>query len=108
MNKKMTRTIALLLVLVTMSLALFGCAKKKTVSFTVDGIGTYQLTGIPEGTLNGGNHDQEIFATLNKDGDYDFTLEGEDGKEYVITIKYHNGTVEATSADDLGISVKVE
>ncbi len=108
MKKTTKRTLALILVLVTTSILLFGCGKKKTVRFTVNGIGTYELTGIPEGTLNGGINDQEVFVTLDKEGDYDFTLTAEDGTEYVVTIKYHGDAVEAASADELGISVSVE
>ncbi len=108
MKKTTKRTLALILVLVTMSILLFGCGKKKTVRFTVDGIGTYQVTSIPEGTLNGGVNDQEVFVTLNKEGDYDFTLQAEDGTECVVTVKYHDGAVEVTSADEVGISASVE
>lgn len=86
---------------------LVGCGKKKTVTFSVDGIGAYSLESIPDGTVSGSTSGDAVTVTLDKEGDYDFVLKGEDGNDYTVTIKYHDNTVEGSSEDGLGVSVGV-
>jgi hypothetical protein len=105
-NKGKKILIAGLLVLAA-GAVLVGCGKKKTVTFSVDGIGSYDLESIPEGTVNSSTSGDAVTVTLNKEGDYDFVLKGEDGNEYTVTIKYHDNTIEGSSEDGIGVRVGV-
>lgn len=108
MKNKGKKIFILGLLVVTMGMMLVGCGKKKTVTLTVGGIGDVELAGIPEGTLNGSTSGDALTVSLKKEGDYDFVLRGEDGKEYTVTIKYHDGAVEGVTDDglELGVAVK--
>ncbi len=105
-NKGKKILIAGLLVLAAGAM-LVGCGKKKTVTFSVNGIGSYELESIPDGTVSGSVSGDAVTVTLNKEGDYDFVLKGEDGNEHTVTIKYHDNTVEGTSDEEIGVNVGV-
>lgn len=100
------------IVAVALSLALafavVGCAKKAIVHITLEGIGNYSLTQVPSDTVNASVNDNEITTTLNKEGDYAFTVQTEEGKEYTVTVTYKDGTATAQTDADADVEVSVE
>ncbi len=91
-----------------LAFAVVGCAKKATVHIALDGIGNFTLVQVPTDTVNCSMNDGEITATLDKEGDYAFTVRAEDGKEYTVTVTYKDGSATAQTDSDADVKVDVE
>ncbi len=100
--KKRILTVALIF---TLLLALTGCGNKSEITVSLGGIGDYEVTEIPSGLENYSADGNVIKVTVKKNGNYDFKVKDEDGKEYSFTLKYENKKVEAQTDDDMAVNV---
>ena len=100
--KKRILTAALIF---TLLLAVTGCGNKSEITISLDGIGDYEVTEIPSGLVNYSTNDNVITVTVKKNGNYDFKVKDEDGKEYSFTLKYEDKKVEAQTDDDIAVNL---
>lgn len=100
--KKRILTAALIF---TLLLAVTGCGNKSEITISLGGIGDYEVTEIPSGLVNYSTDDDVIKITVEKNGNYDFKVKDEDGKEYSFTLKYENKKVEAQTDDDIAVNL---
>lgn len=91
-----------------LAFAVVGCAKKAVVHITLEGIGHYSVVQMPSDTVNASVNDDEITTTLNKEGDYAFTIQTAEGEEYTVTVTYKDGTATALTDADADVKVSVE
>ena len=84
-----------------------GCSSSSTDStekkfvMEVNGIGDYEISSIPDGTVSGGVDSNGLTVNLNKEGNYKFVLKGEDGQEHTFTLKYHDGKAKVKNRDQI-------
>ena len=104
---KIKKALAMVTLVGCISMALFGCAHKRTVTMDINGFEVYSLVEVPDekGLLTCATTDDGLVATVNKDGDYDFVLEDEEGNNHTITLKCHNNTYEAEAEDGVSVSL---
>lgn len=50
-------------------------------------------------------NDDVITVTVKKNGNYDFKVKDEDGKEYSFTLKYQDKKAEAQTDDDIAVNL---
>lgn len=104
----MKKKIAAVIVLCIMILSLVGCAKKTTLTVTLDGIGDYRVVRCSDGFKNFSTHDNEILLTVKNDGEYAVVVQDDNGKEYTFTVIYQDGKTEVTTEDDMVVNMSVE
>ena len=101
---KKTVTAALLAMLMIFSLC--ACSSDKIAAhITFEDMDSLTLTEIPANSVNFSTSGNTINITIEKDGDYSFALEDEDGQEYTFTLRYQDG--EASLIHDNGIKVSM-
>ncbi len=111
--KKSVALILSIMLLVTM-LVITGCTKQTNVEFTVEGIDAYavKFADSTQNTRRGIQRQEDpndINApakyTLNAwaDGDYSLLLIDANGNTYPVTLKLHNGKVEADAPEGITI-----
>lgn len=103
----MKKRIVIALVMVAMLLSLAGCARKTTVSITINNIGDFEISKVPAGFENLSTVDNTVKITVKKDGEYPITVKAEDGKEYTVVLKYEKG-VAYVESEELDLIAGVE
>ena len=103
----MKKIITTLLFVFTMSLTLVGCGEK-TIHVEISGIDNFDIVSVPEGTVKSWNNDEDLYFTVNKDGDYSYVLKDSEGIEHTVTIKYHNGKAEPEVEEGISINLGIE
>ena len=104
---KKTVTAALLAMLMIFSLC--ACSSDKTVAhITIEDMDSLTLTEIPANSVNFSTSGNTINITIEKDGDYSFTLEDEDGQEYTFTLQYQDGEASLIHDNDIKVSMTVD
>ncbi len=104
---KKTVTAALLAMLMVFSLC--ACSSDKTVAhITIEDMDSLTLTEIPANSVNFSTSGNTINITIEKDGDYSFTLEDGDGQEYSFTLRYQNGEASLIYDNELKVSMTVD
>ncbi len=102
----MKKTVMAVLLAALIIFSLCACSSDKTVAhITLEDMDSLTLTEIPSNSVNFSTSGNTINITVEKDGDYSFTLEDGDGKEYSFTLQYKNG--EASLLHDNGINVSM-
>lgn len=104
-NNRMKKRILTAALIFTLLLAVTGCGNKSEITISLGGIGDYEVTEIPSGLVNYSTDDDVIKITVEKNGNYDFKVKDEDGKEYSFTLKYENKKVEAQTDDDIAVNL---
>ncbi len=104
-SNRMKKRILTAALIFTLLLAVTGCGNKSEITISLDGIGDYEVTEIPSGLVNYSTNDNVITVTVKKNGNYDFKVKDEDGKEYSFTLKYENKKVEAQTDDDIAVNL---
>ncbi len=89
-------------------ISLAGCGKKTSVHIRVDGIGNYTVSKVSRDFVNFSVNQNEIEVTVKKEGTYALFLEGEDGKEYSLELRYADGKVAVTSRDEITIQFETK
>lgn len=102
--KKKLLVIAMVLVL---ALGMAGCAKEMSFHLTFDGLDNFDLVKVPDGIENCATTDDSINVTIKGDGDFDFTIKDDEGKEHDFTLKCSGGSAEVSS-DDLTVEIGAE
>ncbi len=105
MKTKLLKFVFSCTLIFTMGLIFVGCSKENTYTIKADGVTSYEIVKIPDGTVNGSTSEDGLKVTLNKDGKYKFVIKDQDGKKHKITLTYENGNVSAKSNDHLGLTV---
>ena len=104
---KKTVTAALLAMLMIFSLC--ACSSDKTAAhITIEDMDSLTLTEIPANSVNFSTSGNTINITIEKDGDYSFTLEDEDGQEYTFTLQYQDGEASLIHDNDIKVSMTVD
>ncbi len=104
---KKTVTAALLTMLMIFSLC--ACSANKTVvHITLEDMDSLTLTEIPANSVNFSISDNTINITIEKDGDYSFTVEDEDGQEHSLTLRYQDGEACLLYDNDIKASLTVD
>ncbi len=102
----MKKTVMAVLLAALIIFSLCACSSDKTVAhITLEDMDSLTLTEIPSNSVNFSTSGNTINITVEKDGDYSFTLEDGDGQEYSFTLQYQNG--EASLLHDNGINVSM-
>ncbi len=102
----MKKTVMAVLLAALIIFSLCACSSYKTVAhITLEDMDSLTLTEIPSNSVNFSTSGNTINITVEKDGDYSFTLEDGDGQEYSFTLQYQNG--EASLLHDNGINVSM-
>lgn len=104
---KKTVTAALLAMLMIFSLC--ACSSDKTAAhITIEDMDSLTLTEIPANSVNFSTSGNTINITIEKDGDYSFALEDEDGQEYTFTLRYYDGEASLIHDNDIKVSMTVD
>ncbi len=106
----MKKTITAVILLAALVMGLTGCGSKAVLDVSVDGIGEYSISKAPTDNVVNFSHneDGEMKITVKKDGNYDFAVVDQDGKEYTFTVRYHDKTAEVQTEDDISVNVNIE
>lgn len=113
MKKKIAFLFSMILLVTVM---MTGCAKQTTVEFTVEGIDVASIMiGSTENTANyskqediNGIEPAKYVITFKTDGDYSFVLIDKEHQRYPLTLKLHNGKVEAEKPDGIIVNVTIK
>ena len=105
----MKRSIAAFILPAALVMGLTGCGSKAVIDISVDGIGEYTISKAPTDNVVNFSHneDGEMKITVKKDGDYDFAVVDQDGKEYNFTVQYDGKTAEVQNEDDISVNVNI-
>ena len=103
----MKKTVMAVLLAALIIFSLCACSSDKTVAhIAVEDMDSLTLTEIPSNSVNFSTSGNTINITVEKDGDYGFTFEDEDGQEHSFTLRYQNGR--ASIADDGGLELTLK
>ena len=106
----MKKTIAAVILPAALVMGLTGCGSKAVIDVSVDGIGEYTISKVPIDDVVNFSHNEkgEMKITVKEDGDYDFAVVDENGKEYTLTVQYDGKTAEVQTEDDISVNVNIE
>ena len=105
----MKKTIMAAVLSVIIVFSLCACSSDKTVAhITIEDMDSLTLTEIPANSVNFSTSGNTINITIEKDGDYSFTLEDGDGQEYSFTLRYQNGKASLIYDNELNVSLTVD
>ena len=105
----MKKTIAAVILPAALVMGLTGCGSKAVIEVSVDGIGEYTISKVPiDDVVNFSHNEGEMKITVKEDGDYDFAVVDENGKEYTFTVQYDGKTAEVQTEDDISVNVNIE
>ena len=105
----MKKTIMAAVLSVIIVFSLCACSSDKTVAhITIEDMDSLTLTEIPANSVNFSTSGDTINITIEKDGDYSFTLEDGDGQEYSFTLRYQNGKASLIYDNELNVSLTVD
>ena len=105
----MKKTIMAAVLSVIIVFSLCACSSDKTVAhITIEDMDSLTLTEIPANSVNFSTSGDTINITIEKDGDYSFTLEDGDGQEYSFTLRYQNGEASLIYDNELNVSLTVD
>ncbi len=104
---KKTVMAAVLSVIIVFSLC--ACSSDKIAAhITLNDMDGIVLTEIPANSVNFSTSGNTISITIEKDGDYSFAVEDEDGHEHSFTLRYQNGEASLIHDDEISVSLTVD
>ena len=105
----MKKTIMAAVLSVIIVFSLCACSSDKIAAhITFEDMDSLTLTEIPANSVNFSTSGDTINITIEKDGDYSFTLEDGDGQEYSFTLRYQNGKASLIYDNELNVSLTVD
>ncbi len=105
----MKKTITAALLAMLMIFSLCACSSdNKTAHITIEDMDSLTLTEIPANSVNFSTSGNTINITIEKDGDYSFTLEDGDGQEHSFTLRYRDGEACLLHDNDIKASLTVD
>ncbi len=104
---KKTITAAVLSAIILFSFCACSSAKI-TAHISLNGMDDLVLTEIPANSVNFSTSDNTINITIDKEGDYSFAVEDENGQEHSLTLRYQNGEASILHDDDIDISLTID
>ncbi len=106
----MKKAIAAFILPMALAMGLTGCGSKAVIDVSVDGIGEYTISKMPTDDVVNFSHNEkgEMKITVKKDGNYDFAVVDQEGKEHTFTVQYHDKTAEVQTEDDISVNVNIE
>lgn len=104
MKKKITAFV----ILAVLALSITGCGNKSVVHISLGDLDDYEVVKFPSDVVNYSKTDGVITITVKDDGDYDFVVRDDNGKEYSFTVKYKDKKAEAQTDDDIAVDLGIE
>lgn len=113
---KKSRILMLGILLLAAMFLLTGCSTKATVEFTVDGMDAIAVVPVSTKNIDSYCKQEDInlvepakfLITFKSDGDYSFFLVDKSNNGCNLTIKLHNGQVEAETPEGVIVNIAVK
>lgn len=105
----MKKTIMAAVLSVIIVFSLCACSSDKIAAhITIEDMDSLTLIEIPANSVNFYTSGNTINITIEKDGNYSFTVEDEDGQEHSFTLKYQNGEASLLHDNELNVRMTVD
>ena len=104
----MRKWIVSIVLIVAVVFSLTGCGNKSEIFISLEGIGDYEMVEIPTEVENFSHTEDGMTVTVKKNGNYDFVIKDNDGKEYTFTLKYQDKKAEVTTDSGINVSASIK